>query len=715
MNKTKICNKCKRELPLDSDHFNHKCDTKDGWTSQCKECRGRHFTDYLTNIPKEGHVFCNKCKRELPHDYWHFPTANNPSGLKKTCRECDGLRFLPKDFQPYEKWTEEEDSILLKYHNDYSVREIHEKFLPNRTITTIEVRGRNLHKISFKSDEKKKIKKRQERANHYLERLQEKHNGKIICINIEDYIDTNTKLKHHCNIHNFDFPASPKSVLDEVYACPVCSGNVILRGVNDLWTTHPHIAELLTNPEDGYSISYGCNSKKVNFTCPECGEISKKTPLDVSYNGFNCKKCSDGISYPEKFVFELFNQLGLSFETHKVFDWLIDRYYDFYLTDYNILCETHGLQHYKDGFVSVGGRTHEQEQENDKIKMETALKNGISDYIILDCRYSDFDWIKNSIIQSGIIERFGKTVDDINWVKCGKSAMSSRMLETCKLWNNGKSISEICEYFKMHTTTIREYLKKGAKAGICSYDSKKEMGTSKARKAICLNDLETYDSLSDFARKHNISVNNISSCCKGRTHTIDVNGSKFVVKYYEDYLKMTDEEISECLKYINTQSSYKNGIFYDIICLNNGLEFDTEKSALKWLNKKSTANCIQRCCRGEVTYAYKKDGENLVWMYKKDYEKATEQEIQERLFNGLHYSVNGIMIVCTDTNQIFNSFKDAGVWCGLKNREPIKKCCEGLKETAGKHPDTGKPLHWKFYTDYIKKGATDGSAFFSEE
>lgn len=28
--KTKICNKCGRELPLDSDHFNHKCDTKDG-------------------------------------------------------------------------------------------------------------------------------------------------------------------------------------------------------------------------------------------------------------------------------------------------------------------------------------------------------------------------------------------------------------------------------------------------------------------------------------------------------------------------------------------------------------------------------------------------------------------------------------------------------------------------------------------------------------
>ena len=40
----KIYSKCKRLLPLDSDHFNHKCDTKDGYTSRCKECLGRKFT-----------------------------------------------------------------------------------------------------------------------------------------------------------------------------------------------------------------------------------------------------------------------------------------------------------------------------------------------------------------------------------------------------------------------------------------------------------------------------------------------------------------------------------------------------------------------------------------------------------------------------------------------------------------------------------------------
>lgn len=36
--KTKICSKCGRELPMSSEYFYKKCDTKDGLTTKCKEC-----------------------------------------------------------------------------------------------------------------------------------------------------------------------------------------------------------------------------------------------------------------------------------------------------------------------------------------------------------------------------------------------------------------------------------------------------------------------------------------------------------------------------------------------------------------------------------------------------------------------------------------------------------------------------------------------------
>ena len=69
----KKCTCCNRELPADTDHYFKKHDTKDGFCKQCKECKGSKFTDYLTHIPKEGHIFCKKCGRELPHTYQYFP------------------------------------------------------------------------------------------------------------------------------------------------------------------------------------------------------------------------------------------------------------------------------------------------------------------------------------------------------------------------------------------------------------------------------------------------------------------------------------------------------------------------------------------------------------------------------------------------------------------------------------------------------------------
>ena len=89
MEETKICSKCKRELPLDSDHFNHKCDTKDGFTSRCKECLGRRFTNHLTHIPKDGYKFCIKCGNELPISIQFFPPDKScKDGFRNVCRCC---------------------------------------------------------------------------------------------------------------------------------------------------------------------------------------------------------------------------------------------------------------------------------------------------------------------------------------------------------------------------------------------------------------------------------------------------------------------------------------------------------------------------------------------------------------------------------------------------------------------------------------------------
>lgn len=135
MGKRKICTKCKRELPLDIDHFNHKCDTKDGWTSRCKECSGYKFTNHLTHIPKPGYKFCIKCNKELPISIQYFPPDNAcKDGLRNVCRCCgkDG-HYMEDGYKPTEYWTENNLKLLESVYHDYTNEELVEKFFPNRT------------------------------------------------------------------------------------------------------------------------------------------------------------------------------------------------------------------------------------------------------------------------------------------------------------------------------------------------------------------------------------------------------------------------------------------------------------------------------------------------------------------------------------------------------------------------------------------------------
>ena len=162
MEETKECTKCKRILPLDIDHFNHKCDTKDGWTSRCKECLGRKFTNHLTHIPKEGYKFCKKCDKELPISIQYFPPDEScKDGLRNVCRFCgkDG-HYMVDDYKPSERWTDEDVKLLESVYHDYTNEELVEKFFPNRTKHALDtIAGKR--GFAWKSDETYKRGKKQ--------------------------------------------------------------------------------------------------------------------------------------------------------------------------------------------------------------------------------------------------------------------------------------------------------------------------------------------------------------------------------------------------------------------------------------------------------------------------------------------------------------------------------------------------------------------------
>ena len=324
--------------------------------------------------------------------------------------------------------------------------------------------------------------------------------------------------------------------------CPYCSNQKLLIGFNDMWTTNPELASMLLNPEDGYKCTYG-SGKKVDWKCLDCGNaIKNKKISDVYYQGVSCPRCSDGIKFPEKFVHNLLRKFNIDFKFDEAQSWAQGRRYDFYFEHEEKTCiiETHGEQHYKEGFKRVGGRSLQEEQENDRYKEKLAKENGIDKYIVIDCRCSTIQWIKSSILNSELIEIID--MNKVDWEETGKISTKSLVKEVCDLWMSGmKSVSELEVYTKLSRATILKYLKRGVEIGWCDYsreESLKNTGKSVRRKVVQLTLDQEYinewESISDASLSltgKRDSATHISATCRNKRESF--KGFKWM--YKEDY------------------------------------------------------------------------------------------------------------------------------------------------------------------------------------
>lgn len=303
--------------------------------------------------------------------------------------------------------------------------------------------------------------------------------------------------------------------------CPYCR-NINVEIKNSLGYLYPEIAKMIVCYENGNKIKnidlFTLAPKVKNkfyLKCNKCGNVNTK-PIslnNVTKQGFTCDRCSDGISIPEKFMSNILKQLNVEyineFGKNNV-TWIKDRRrYDFYIPPLNMIIETHGEQHYKEN-KRVESRTLDEEQENDIIKKELALNNGIENYITIDCRYSKLEWLKDNITKE-----LSPYVDlsNINWNLAWEESQNSLCVKAWELWNDGYSVKEISEELNVSTSPIRSYLHKGTEIGICVYDGKVEViKSNKLKKKInktltlSLNDISyKFESVNKLCEFLNIS------------------------------------------------------------------------------------------------------------------------------------------------------------------------------------------------------------------
>ena len=300
----------------------------------------------------------------------------------------------------------------------------------------------------------------------------------------------NTQLKYYkykCNKCKYDEGWIKETELLHGQGCSCCNGKVVVKGINDIATTHPWMIKYFINVEDSYNYTYS-SRERINFKCPNCGFEKEMIISNLYRFKFSCPNCSDGVSYPEKFIYNLLKQLKENNQlkdfvwqyTSKNNKWVDSYRYDFYFEKNNnkYIIEANGEQHYE--YTGLK-RTLEDEQNNDKNKMELAIKNGIKpeNYIVIDCRKSELDFIKNNIINSKLNDIFD--LSSVDSIKIGRDSEKSLVKEVCDYWKiyrniNNKNISSITlsKLFKLNSTTIVKYLKTGTKLGWCNYDSKEE-------------------------------------------------------------------------------------------------------------------------------------------------------------------------------------------------------------------------------------------------
>ena len=343
---------------------------------------------------------------------------------------------------------------------------------------------------------------------------------------LEKYKGAKTKIlvRHNCEkCHYHEWKIKPNHLLRN-HGCPVCSGREAKLGINTIWDTDRWMCDLGVSEEDAKKYSHS-SGKYIAVTCPDCGK-EKKMMISYIYRDklIRCS-CGEGKSYPEKFVVSLLEQLGIDFEIEYSPEWINSKRYDFYLKDLNMIIETHGGQHYERGFEKIKKtkrkvRTLAQERANDRYKKETALNNGVKYYVELDCRKSEMDYIKNSILNSELSNLFN--LSNINWVSCAEFANKNIIKEVCDYWNNKRedeTTTDVGKIFKLDRGTIRSYLKKGTKLGWCNYTANfgKKVEIFKKGKSLGI-----FESCAELERQSEglfgvrIDAKNISSVCLGK-------------------------------------------------------------------------------------------------------------------------------------------------------------------------------------------------------
>lgn len=168
---------------------------------------------------------------------------------------------------------------------------------------------------------------------------------------------------------------------------------------NCLWNQRPDLRPYIKDKEYAKKgTTPFSRTNTITLECPNCKSIKVYKVKDLP-KVYNCRSCSNNTPFTEKLFEAILKANNIKYETQKRMEGcenVLPLPFDFYLTDYNILVEIQGIQHYQEKTGFSNSESLDIIKKRDKIKLDFCKENNIK-LIYIDARKSNYDYIMKSI------------------------------------------------------------------------------------------------------------------------------------------------------------------------------------------------------------------------------------------------------------------------------------------------------------------------------
>ena len=282
-------------------------------------------------------------------------------------------------------------------------------------------------------------------------------------INIVGIVPTNKRYKT-IKVYIDGYTRTDYDLISQQSLINCSIGRLLHKKIID---TNPELIDYFVDKECVCKYSIQSNMV-IEAKCPFCGFKKDYRIYNLYRFGFSCPRCSDGISYPNKFMFSLLSQLKIDFKNEISkstigFEWVQNYRYDFYFEKNN-----------KKYFIEMDGKFHDnyENMKIDAVKDDLANRHNIF-VIRINCKYTGvedrFKFVKTNILQSYLSKLFD--LSNIDWDLCNKDAVSSILHKSVELYKKyGYDIIRIAQELSVGRGTVRHYLKIASDIGLCDYD-----------------------------------------------------------------------------------------------------------------------------------------------------------------------------------------------------------------------------------------------------